>query len=98
MQRVPPDSPLDRSEVNLTFTSMETVSFKAPPGTKKKLARVARQRGETPSRIAWLAVEKELHAGRRGALLGAGKALVSGPSTYDPAAPALAPGEWEMNR
>lgn len=80
------------------FTFMETISFKAPPGTKRKLARVARQRGETASRVAWLAVEKELHAGRRGALLGAGRALISGPSTYDPEAPVLAPEDWEMNR
>lgn len=77
---------------------METISFKAPVGTKEQLSLLAQQRGETPSRIAWLAVEKELQAGRRGAILGAGKLLVSSPSTYDPEAAVLPAEEWEFVR
>jgi len=80
------------------FTFVETISFKAPAGTKEQLARLAQQRGETPSRVALLAVEKELQASRRGAILGAGKSLVSGPSTYDPEASVLPPEEWELAR
>ncbi len=84
--------------VNNGFTFMETISFKAPTGTKKALARIAKERGETPSRVAWRAVERELENARRGRLLQAGEHLVSGPSTYDPEEPALAPDAWEMTR
>ena len=77
---------------------METISFKAPAGAKKRLAQVAKARGLTPSRMAWLAVEAELHNSRRGALLGAGKHLVRGRSTYDAAAPAISPEDWDLTR
>jgi hypothetical protein len=50
---------------------METISFKAPPGTKVRLARAARRAGASPSRYALLAVERILaeHAPKRPTLM-----------------------------
>jgi hypothetical protein len=39
---------------------METISFKAPPGTKRRLGRAARQVGASPSKYALLAVERAM--------------------------------------
>jgi predicted transcriptional regulator len=76
---------------------METISFKAPAGTKRKLLRLARRRGETSSYVARQAVQRALEEDCGGALLGAGRKFMAGPSSHDPGAPALAPQDWEMN-
>lgn len=75
---------------------METIAFKAPDGTKRRLARLARERGLTTSSLTLFAVERELASSKRGALLGAGRALTAGPSRYDPDKPAIPPEEWGL--
>lgn len=74
---------------------MPTLTLKVSAEFQRRLKRAARQRKLPVSEIVRAAVEKDLPKTGRGWLLGRLAQYSTGPSTYDPEAPAFPEEEWE---
>ena len=75
---------------------MPTLTLKVSSEFKTRLTRAARQRKVSVSELVRTSVERDVPAGGKGFLLGRLKQYSLGPSTYDPAKPAIDEDEWEM--
>jgi hypothetical protein len=75
-----------------------TLTLKVSSEFKTRLTRAARQRKVSVSELVRTSVEKDVPVEGKGFLLGRLKQYSLGPSTYDPAKPAFAEGEWDTAR